>query len=422
MRYRISILATALILATLAITPLANAATENLLYTFGEQTAFWPQGALLEDGSGNFYGTTRGGGAYGVGTVFELSPPAVAGGAWTLTTLYSFVPYGSGGYLPISDLVRDQKGSFYGTFYSGGDPTCNCGGVYKLTAPAVAGGAWTEAAIYSFTESDGHLPVPFALALTTTGTLYGTTVAGGTYGGGVLYQLTTKTGKTYTETVLYSFGEVGDASVPNGPIAMDAKGSLYGVTSQGGAFNQGTVFKYVPASGTHAAVESLLYSFGGSSSTGATPSGNLVFDTGGNIYGVTNLGGSNGFGVVYSLAPANPSWTESVLFTFTLSTGINPVGGLTWNHSNNNLYGTTSALGSVTTGDGTVFKLVPPSVKGGTWTQSTLYQFAYAVTGGYPTGAVTLDTKTGYLYGVALNGGVVGCDLFCGTAWQITNP
>src|SRR5947209_16062294 len=100
----------AAIIATLALTTLANAATESLLYTFTETTNFWPQGALLEDSNGNLYGTTRGGGAYGVGSVIELSPPTVSGGKWTLTTLYSFVPYGGGGYMPVSDLVRAQKG------------------------------------------------------------------------------------------------------------------------------------------------------------------------------------------------------------------------------------------------------------------------------------------------------------------------
>jgi len=137
MCFRISTLKNVLLIATLALSVLAHAQTESTLYTFSETTSFWPQGAMLEDGTGNFYGTTRGGGTYGVGTVFKLSPPAVLGGAWTLATLYSFVPYGSGGYVPVSDLVKDQAGAFYGTFFSGGDPICACGGVYKLVPPTV---------------------------------------------------------------------------------------------------------------------------------------------------------------------------------------------------------------------------------------------------------------------------------------------
>src|ERR1035437_1841099 len=148
-----------LILALIALSVLANAQTESTVYTFSETTSFWPQGALLEDSAGNLFGTTRGGGTYGVGTVMELSPPSVSGGAWTLTTLYSFIPYGSGGYVPMSDLVKDQAGAFYGTTYTGGDPICNCGVVYKLVPPAVQGGAWTESQLYAFTgNSDGRLP------------------------------------------------------------------------------------------------------------------------------------------------------------------------------------------------------------------------------------------------------------------------
>ena len=424
MRFRIFTLRNALLIMILSLSALANAATESLLYTFKENTSFWPQGGLLEDSAGNLYGTTRAGGTYGVGTVFELSPPAVLGGAWTITTLYNFVPYGSGGYVPISDLVRDQSGALYGAFYDGGDAVCNCGGVYKLVPPAISGGAWTESVLYAFkANSDGRLPTMATLALTTKGTLYGVTTRGGTWDSGVLYQLTTTTGKTYTEKVLYSFGDLADASTPNGPVILDSAGSIYGVTSQGGAFNLGALYKYVPATIGHVATESILFSFGGSTTSGSNPSGNLLFDVGGNLYGVTNAGGSaNDYGVVYSLAPSQPTWIQTILYTFTKQSGVNPVGGLTWNHTNNNLYGTTSSLNGLTSGDGSVFKLVPPAVKGGAWTESTLFQFTYSVSGGYPTGAVLRDSKTGTLYGTAINGGVTGCDLFCGTIWQVANP
>lgn len=408
-----------MMLMTLALSVLASAqATESTIFTFGESTDFWPQGALLEDASGNLYGTTKGGGSYGVGAVYELSPPAVSGGSWTQTIIYSFVPYGGGGYVPFSDLVRDQAGAFYGTFFSGGDPICNCGGVFKLTPPAVAGGAWTESAIYKFTSSDGHLPTNGALALTRTGTLYGTTLAGGTYNSGVIYQLTTKNGISYSEKVLYSFGNTGDGDTPNGPIILDSSGNLYGVTSLGGAYGQGVLYEYVPTTQT----ESLLFSFGGSSTTGSTPAGNLVFDNYGNLYGVTTYGGTNGDGVVYELSPGSPNWTQTILYTFSTTSGVSPIAGLSWNHKNNNLYGTTSNKNAHPAGAGTVFKLVPPAVKGGAWTETTLMQFTYKLNGGYPTGTVTRDPTTGSLYGTAQQGGIEGCDLYCGVVWQIVNP
>ncbi|HLZ43523.1 MAG TPA: choice-of-anchor tandem repeat GloVer-containing protein [Candidatus Sulfotelmatobacter sp.] len=411
-----------LMIMTVALGPLSSAQTESNIFLYNKLTDFWPQGGLIEDGAGNLYGTTRGGGTYGVGTVYELSPPAVSGATWNQTILYSFVPYGGGGFVPISDLVKDKNGALYGTFYFGGDPTCNCGGVYKLTPPAVTGGAWTESAIYNFKTSDGHLPTTGALALTPNGTLYGTTLQGGTWDSGVLYKLATKDGITYSESVLYSFGNLSDASTPNGPIVLDSKGFLYGVTSLGGVFNQGTVYKYVPAANGNPAVESVLFSFGGSKSSGSTPVGDLVFDASGNLYGVTTYGGSANDGLVYELSPGNSTWTETVLYVFSKSSGANPLGGLTWNPTNNNLYGTTSALNGQASGGGTVFKLIPPAVSGGAWTESTLFNFIYETSGGGPTGGIRRDTKTGSLYGTCLQGAIGHNDWYWGTAWQIANP
>ena len=74
------------------------------------------------------------------------------------------------------------------------------------------------------------------------------TTRGGTWDSGVLYQLTTTNGVKYTESVLYSFGDLADVSTPNGPVAMDSAGNLYGVTAQGGAFGEGAVYKIVPSS------------------------------------------------------------------------------------------------------------------------------------------------------------------------------
>jgi uncharacterized repeat protein (TIGR03803 family) len=425
MCFRILTLRNAVILITLAFSIAANAQTESTLHTFSETTSFWPQGALVEDSAGNLYGTTRAGGKYGVGTVFEMSPPAVLGGAWTLTTLYNFVPYGSGGYVPVSDLITDNTGAFYGTTYSGGDPVCNCGVVYQLVPPAKSGGVWTEQPLYAFTDanSDGRLPAAAALTMNSQGILYGVTLRGGAWDSGVIYQLTPVTGGTYTESVLYSFGDLADASTPNGPLTIDASGALYGVTSLGGAFNAGTVYKFVPAANGQSAVESILFSFKASTKSGITPSGGLIFDSAGNLYGVTNAGGSgNNDGVVYKLTPAKAAWTQTILFMFTKQSGSNPVGGLTWNPSTGALYGTTSSQNGRTPGDGSVFKLVPPAVLGGAWTESTLFQFTYNTVGGYPTGTITRDPITGTLYGTAINGGVTGCDLFCGTIWQIVNP
>jgi uncharacterized repeat protein (TIGR03803 family) len=426
MCFRISsVVENALLMTILALSMAANAQiTESTLHTFTETTNFWPQGTLIEDSAGNLYGITKAGGAYGVGSVYELSPPAGGGLTWTLTTLYSFVPYGGGGYVPISELIQDSSGAFYGTTYYGGDPICSCGVVYKLTPPSVKGGVWTEKALYAFTtqNADGRLPAQAAPTMNSQGTIYGVTIAGGAWNSGTIFQLTPGTGGTYTESVLYSFGNAGDGSVPNGPLTMDASGTLYGVTSLGGAFNNGTVYKFVPGSSGQAGTESLLFSFKSGTKSGATPSGSLLFDGSGNLYGVTNSGGSGqNDGVAYELTPAKGSWAQKVLYTFSRTSGANPIAGLTW-APGGALYGTTSTQNGKTTGDGTVFLLSPPTVTGGSWTLTTLFQFTYATVGGYPNGRVTIDPVSGTLYGTASNGGVTGCDLFCGTIWRIVNP
>ncbi len=415
------------LLGILALSGLAGAQTESTLWQFTETTNFWPQGGLLEDSLGNLYGTAKGGGAYGVGAVYELSPPAKSGGAWTQTVLYNFPSYGNTGYVPSSELTADSVGNFYGTTFVGGDAVCGCGVVYELSPPAVKGGPWTEAVLYAFkSQNDGRLPVA-ALVFGSGGAIYGVTEQGGAYDSGVIFQLLPGTGGAYSESVMYSFGNLGDGGAPNGPVVLDSSGALYGVTSLGGTFNQGTVYKFTPpAKAGGSGTEQIIYSFGGGTlKNGITPVGNLVFDSGGNLYGVTNAGGgnsSNSDGVVYELTPGKSTWTETILYTFAKASGINPQAGLTWNPATGALFGTTTNQNGLATGSGSVFQLAPPTAKGGKWTESTIYQFVYANDGGYPAGRITRDPNTGTIYGTAAEGGLRNCDLFCGTVWQVVNP
>jgi uncharacterized repeat protein (TIGR03803 family) len=414
-----------LLLGFFAFNGLAVAQTETTLWQFTETTNFWPQGGLVEDALGNLYGATKGGGTYGVGTVFELSPPAKSGGAWTETTLYNFPSYGNTGYVPSSELTADSVGNFYGTTFVGGDSVCGCGVVYELSPPAKQGGAWTEAVLYAFkSQNDGRLPTA-ALTFGSGGTIYGVTEQGGTYDSGTIFQLVPGNGGAYAETVLYSFGNIGDASTPSGPLALDSAGALYGVTSLGGTFNQGAAYKFTPSTVKgQAGTEQILFSFGGGTlASGINPVGNLIFDSTGNLYGVTNAGGSSsGYGVVYELSSVKGVWSEKVLYSFIKNSGVNPQAGMTWNPSNGALFGTTTNLNGASTGSGSVFQLTPPAVKGGKWTETTLFQFLYANNGGYPAGRITRDPNTGSLYGTAAEGGLRNCDLFCGTVWQIVNP
>lgn len=411
------------VLGLVAVCGIASATTESTLFgfTLAKSGAFWPQGGLLEDASGNLYGATEGGGTYGVGTIFELSPPAQAGGAWTMTTLYNFQSYGGDGITPSSELTMDSAGALYGTAYVGGDPACSCGVVYKLSPPATLGGVWNEKILYAFSAagSDGRLPNA-AVVLDATGALYGVTQRGGTFDSGVIYQIAPQSDGTFHESVLYSFGNTNDASTPSGPLVFDSAGTLYGVAATGGVANGGALYHLIPPSATGGAwTESVLFSFGSPTSSGNGPAGNLVFDSIGNLYGVTSAGGAKqGYGVVYELSPATSSWTQSILWQFDRTTGNNPVGGLTRNPIDGSLYGTTTGGGATFPPSGTVFHLSPPATQGGQWTEATLYSFAYFGDGSLPSGRLTRDVN-GTLYGTALNGGLFGCDGYCGTVFSV---
>jgi uncharacterized repeat protein (TIGR03803 family) len=189
-----------------------------------------PQGDLIHDAAGNVYGTTLIGGTGncfdGCGTVYMLSPPALPGGAWTETVLYSFLgsPDGIG---PWAGLVRDAAGNLYGTTYRGGQYTSacypvGCGTVFELSPPGASGGAWTETVIHNFTGGD----------------LYGTASAGG--------DLNCNSGG-WTETVLHAFTGAPDGDYPQFALALK-NDALYGTTVKGGSGPNGggTVFEVVP--------------------------------------------------------------------------------------------------------------------------------------------------------------------------------
>jgi uncharacterized repeat protein (TIGR03803 family) len=115
-----------------------------------------PWASLLRDSVGNLYGTTTASGA-GCGTVFELTPPSSAGGTWSSNVLYSFVG-GSDGCFSAAPLIMDATGNLYGTTENGGPN--NNGTVFELSPPSVAGGAWTESVLYRFGshQNDGRVP------------------------------------------------------------------------------------------------------------------------------------------------------------------------------------------------------------------------------------------------------------------------
>jgi uncharacterized repeat protein (TIGR03803 family) len=334
---------------------------------------------LLFDTSGNLYGTAENGGAHGEGVVFELEPQA--NGTWTEKVLYNFCSASgcTDGSWPYANLISDAAGNLYGLTAYGGTISSNCFG----------------------------------------------------FGCGTVFRLSPGAGGTWTETVLYGFCSMSnctDGAEPWTGLISDAAGNLYGMTTEGGRSGCrqgcGTVFQLT--SGANGKwTETVLYSFcsEGRCTDGAQPSGSLIFDAAGNLYGTTTIGGTHGnYGTVFQLVSgANGTWTEKVLHRFHLRDndhdGYNPYAGLVFD-SAGTLYGTTKGGGAY--GDcGTVFQLTPKT--NGNWTERVLHSFKRTGKGGYGLSASLIFDGAGNLYSTATWGGDdTGCNDGCGTVFEIT--
>jgi uncharacterized repeat protein (TIGR03803 family) len=257
------------------------------------------------------------------------------------------------------------------------------GSVYKLSP---SGSSWTYTSLYSLAAgADGSGPAFGTLAVHG-GALFGTTEGGGSFG--TAFRVA-PSANGWRETVVHTFGNGTDGAQPIGGVVFDSSGNFYGTTSLGGVFGNGTVFEVSPLG-----IETEIYSFTGGND-GTNPPAGVTLDAQGNVYGTTSLGGIHGDGVVYELSPSASGWTQTVLYTFQgLNDGANPVGGVIVDKAGN-LYGTTFDGGA--NGGGTVYRL---SRSGGAWKMTILYSF----TGGYggPYNKLTFDSE-GNLYG-ATNG------------------
>ena len=304
-----------------------------------------------------------------------------------------------------SNLIFDAAGNLYGTTIFGG--LYNSGVVFQLALGA--DGTWTEKVLYNFCSlqgcADGSAPQS-GLIFDAAGNLYGTGL-GGEGVGGVVYQLAPGADGTWTESVLHSFsyGE----GLPWGDLVFDTAGNLYGATLRGG--NPGTVFELKPqGNGTWS--EETLYTFQGGSD-GSVPFGPLVFDASGNLYGSTAQGGIGNGGTVYELMPqTNGTWKKKALHGFGVgSDGTFPSSVIF--DAAGNLYGTTSSGGAHN--NGTIFRLSPRS--NGRWKEAVLRSFQ-RVRG--PAASLVFDTAKN-LYGTTYVGGP-GCPPYgCGTVFEF-NP
>ena len=326
--------------------------------------------------------------------------------AQTFTVLHSFTD-GADGAEPYAGVTMDRMGNLYGTTTAGGGN--NGGGtVFKLSH---RGTGWTLSTLYAFVQTgDGSLPAA-RVVFSPDGTLYGTTYYGGQTGNGTVFNLRPPATACrsvlcpWTETVLYSFTGGNDGSHPYfGDLIFDSAGNIYGTTNVGGAHGEGVVFKLTHSNGDW--TESVLYSFTGGND-GSYPYSGVIFDSTGNLYGTATYGGSGFNGAVYELSPSGSGWTESTVYSFTggASDGGSPIGGITFD-AHGNLYGTTNVGGP---GDGgTAWELTP---SGGNW-NFTLLQGFEGYQGPYDT--PTLDAA-GNVYGTSIFSG--GGD---GEAFELT--
>jgi uncharacterized repeat protein (TIGR03803 family) len=396
----------------------SNAITTLASFNNGDGAS--PYAGLTLDGSGNLYGTTYSGGAYGDGTVFEM-----ANGSMAITTLALFD--GADGRAPFAGLTMDASGNLYGTAEDGG--ANEAGTVFEI-----AKGSNAITTLASFNEANGRLPQA-GVTLDTSGNLYGSTSRGGSNNAGTAFEI------ARGSTAITTLASFSTSLWPQGNVVVDPSGNLYGTSSSGGTYNDGLVFETAAGSGAVTMLASFnhangdapesgltmdssgnLYgttSYGGSSGAGTVfeithgstaittlaslnrtngryPVGGVTFDAFGDLYGTTYYGGAHDRGAVFEVAKGTTAAT--LVASFNASTGAVPVGGLARDASGN-LFGTTEYAGSAN--DGTLFEIAS-----GSDVVTTLVTFN-GTNGSLPVGRLTFDAS-GNLYGTTYEGGAGG--------------
>ncbi len=341
-------------------------------------------------------------------TILATVALLTAAQASTTKVIYSFAGGKDGEYLD-TDLVMDSAGNIYGTTVQGGK--FGGGTVFQLSP---SGTDWTHTVLYSFTGSaDGSEPYK-GVTLDAQGNLYGSTVAGGSGpcdgGCGVVYKLTNSAG-TWTESVIHSFTGGTDGAGPGNGLTFDPHGNLYGMTPTGGAYGLGTVYQLKPQTNGSWKLN-VVHAFTGGADGSSASAGRLILDHAGNLYGVATVGGAFGFGVAFELTHSQTGWTLLPLYAFEdQPDGALPYGGLIFDKAGN-LYGTTYYAGVYDVG--TVYKLTHAN---GAWTETVLYSFKGGSDGSSPISPLVSD-KAGNLYGTTSDG---GASCACGVIFKLAH-
>jgi uncharacterized repeat protein (TIGR03803 family) len=374
------------------------AATYKKLYNFaGGTDGRDPATPLTFDSAGNAYGTTAAGGDFDFGTVFMLTPSGQE------TVLYSFTGAGDG-LDPHGGVTLDSAGNLYGTTVAGGfGGFCagdGCGVIFELSP---SDGGWSETTLYSFQGLNDGFGPGGGLVFDSAGNLFGQAPDGGKHSAGVVFELS-PTGQGWKYKVIHAFTGGKDGAVGSlGLLLFDAAGNLYGVTEIGGTNGAGAVYKLSPTPGGGWKT-TVLYDFKGMPDA-ANPYGGLILDAAGNLYGTTYFGGASGMGAVFQLIPGpNGTLQENVLYSFQGGTdGSFPTTTLVFNPAGS-LYGTTSTGGRPSCDCGTVFKL---TLSHGSWNEKIVHFFGKGRDGSSPNYGLTFD-QAGNLYGTTPVGGTGG--------------
>ena len=257
---------------------------ETVLHTFTGQPDAAGSGRVVFDSAGNMYGASFEGGVNNVGAAFKLSP---GNGGWTESVVYSFsrTNQGLGVALPDGNIAIDSADNLYGAAYANETMGCCYGAVYQLQ-PSQSG--WSLTQLYEFNGNNGYAPI--SVWRDASGNLFGITTGAAGNDSGTVYELSPSNGG-WTYSLVYDFGFEDYAS----GLLKDSAGNLYGVNYS--LFSDGYVFKLTPSgSGWNFTT---LHTFNGSD--GASPNGQLVLDSQGNLYGTTESGGTHNLGVIWEI-------------------------------------------------------------------------------------------------------------------------
>jgi uncharacterized repeat protein (TIGR03803 family) len=330
------------------------ASSPTTLVTFDGSNGAIPDAGLTTDANGDLFGTTANGGAYGAGTLFEIANTGTVAApvyASAPTTLVSFNR--TNGANPAAELTADANGDLFGTTSAGG--VYNDGTVFEMkntgtvAAPNYASAPTTT--LVSFNSPGGQDPYMSGVIADANGDLFGTTIAGGAYGYGTVFEITN------TGTTLITFNG-SNGSDPIAGLIADANGDLFGTSDYGGADGYGTVFEMkntgTVAAPAYASAPTTLVSF--NRDNGAYPVAALIADANGDLFGTTYQGGANNYGTAFEIK--NTGTVAAPVYATTLTTLVSfmvqgSIAGLIAD-ADGDLFGTT---GGGVYGYGSVFEI-----------------------------------------------------------------